>query len=52
MTQFEPVDVARPVEVVSKIHWVGAVDAESPFKCNPYLLVDCDEAVLFEPYTL
>ncbi len=52
MTQFEPVDVARPVEVVSKIHWVGAVDAESPFKCNPYLLDDGDEAVLFEPGSL
>ncbi|MBI4715410.1 MAG: MBL fold metallo-hydrolase [Nitrospirae bacterium] len=52
MTQFDPVDIARPVEVVSKIHWVGAVDAESPFKCNPYLLDDGDEAVLFEPGSL
>jgi len=37
------------VAVTRDIHWVGFDDAESGLHCNPYLLIDHDEAVLFDP---
>lgn len=30
------------------IHWVG-VDTDDSFRCNPYLIIDGDEAVLIDP---
>jgi len=40
---------SKPVEVAQGIYWVGSHDPKDPFQCNPYLLVDGDEAVLFDP---
>ena len=44
--------MASPREIESLgsgYYWVGAKDLESNLQCNPYLLVDGDEAVLFDP---
>lgn len=42
-------DVSRAVEIHQGISWVGVTDDKTPFKCNPYVLDDGEEAVLFEP---
>ncbi len=42
-------DDLRPIEVARGIHWVGFADFEAGFSNNPYLLVDGNEAVLFDP---
>jgi glyoxylase-like metal-dependent hydrolase (beta-lactamase superfamily II) len=36
------------VDLGDGIYWVG-VDTQDAFRCNPYLIVDGDEAVLVEP---
>lgn len=43
------VDDRKAVEVADKIWWVGFADYEVGFCNNPYLMVDGDEAVLFDP---
>ncbi|MDO9230802.1 MAG: response regulator [Syntrophales bacterium] len=40
---------AEAVEVTRGIYWVGSHDPKELFHCNPYLLVDGEEAVLFDP---
>ncbi|MBI1824191.1 MAG: MBL fold metallo-hydrolase [Nitrospirae bacterium] len=42
-------DINRAVEISPGITWVGVTDEKTPFKCNPYVLDDGEEAVLFEP---
>lgn len=42
-------DDANAIEVAQDIWWVGFADYEAGFSNNPYLLVDEDEAVLFDP---
>ena len=42
-------DDAGPVEVAPGLWWVGFADYEAGFSNNPYLLVDGDAAVLFDP---
>ena len=42
-------DDRKAIEVADKIWWVGFADYEAGFSNNPYLLVDEDEAVLFDP---
>ena len=37
-----------PVEVAQGIYWVGFHDKESNFHCNPYLIIEGDEAVLID----
>jgi len=37
------------VEINNGIYWVGGSEKEGSLHCNPYLLVDGDEAVLFDP---
>jgi len=43
------IDYEEPVAVTRDIHWVGFYDTEAQLHCNPYLLLDGDEAVLFDP---
>jgi flavorubredoxin len=43
------VNYGEPVEICEGIHWVGFCDEETSFHCNPYLLLDEDEAILFDP---
>jgi CheY-like chemotaxis protein/glyoxylase-like metal-dependent hydrolase (beta-lactamase superfamily II) len=40
---------SEAVEVARGIYWVGSHDPKDLFHCNPYLLVDGEEAVLFDP---
>ncbi|MFH1347095.1 MAG: MBL fold metallo-hydrolase [Candidatus Margulisiibacteriota bacterium] len=37
------------VEIAEGVHWIGFFDEHAKFQCNPYLLIDGDEAVLFDP---
>ena len=37
------------VAVTHEIHWVGCNDAQAGLHCNPYLLLDQEEAVLIDP---
>lgn len=43
------VDYEGPVAIDRDIHWVGFYDQESHLHCNPYLLIDRHQAVLFDP---
>ena len=38
-----------PREIASGVFWVGAAHQAAPLNCNPYLLVDGNEAVLIDP---
>lgn len=40
---------AEAVEVARGIYWVGSHDPKELFHCNPYLLIDGEEAVIFDP---
>lgn len=37
------------IAVTREIHWVGFDDEQAGLHCNPYLLLDQDQAVLFDP---
>lgn len=45
----QQLDDTNAIEVTPGIWWVGFADYEAGFSNNPYLLVDGDEAVLFDP---
>ncbi|MFC1555720.1 MBL fold metallo-hydrolase [candidate division KSB1 bacterium] len=38
----------NPVEIADGVFWVGFYDIESGLHCNPYLIVDNDEAVIID----
>lgn len=38
----------RPVEIADGIYWVGYVDDKRGLHCNPYLIVEGDEAVMID----
>lgn len=38
----------QPVEIAEGIYWVGFVDKGAGLHCNPYLIVEGDEAVLID----
>lgn len=42
-------DPARAVEIAEGIFWIGFDDKNAGLRCNPYLIIDGDEAVLVEP---
>jgi len=42
-------DDTNAIQVAQDIWWIGFADYEAGFSNNPYLLVDEDEAVLFDP---
>ena len=42
-------DDTTAIEIAKDIWWVGFADYEAGFSNNPYLLVDEDEAILFDP---
>lgn len=41
-------DYDRPVELSENIYWVGFNDPKRGLHCNPYLIIDGDEAVLID----
>jgi len=38
----------RPIQLAEGIYWVGFRDEKSNLTCNPYLIVQGDEAVLID----
>lgn len=38
-----------PVPVLKDIYWIGFYDEEADLHCNPYLLIDDDDVILFDP---
>ncbi len=43
-----PVNYDRPIEVAEGVYWVGFRDAASNLTCNPYLVVEGEQAVLID----
>jgi len=41
-------DYLQPIEIAEGVYWVGFADANAGLHCNPYLIVDGDEAVLID----
>ncbi len=39
----------EPIRITDDIYWVGYRDVSANMHCNPYLLIDEGEAVLFDP---
>nr|CRH04635.1 protein of unknown function[Include Metallo-beta-lactamase superfamily domain] [Candidatus Magnetococcus massalia] len=39
----------RPIAITRDIHWVGFHDREANLHCNPYLLIDHDDVIIFDP---
>lgn len=39
----------KNIQIYKNIYWVGTKNVEGGLNCNPYLLVEDDEAVLFDP---
>ena len=48
MNAHEEVYGERPFRIAEGIYWVGFHDELSNLHCNPYLLVEGDEAVLID----
>jgi flavorubredoxin len=48
MRQERPVDYERAVEIAKGVFWVGFYDSHFGLHCNPYLIVDRDEAVVID----
>ncbi|TNF30957.1 MAG: MBL fold metallo-hydrolase [Deltaproteobacteria bacterium] len=42
-------DVNESIAITRDIHWVGFYERSTRLHCNPYLLIDDQEAVLFDP---
>lgn len=42
------IDYNRPVKIAEGIYWIGFSDKESGLHCNPYLIVEGDEAVVID----
>lgn len=38
----------NPIEIADGVYWVGFADAKAGLHCNPYLIVDGDEAVVID----
>jgi len=41
-------DLNDYIEIADGVYWVGFADMDAGFHCNPYLIVDGDEAVLID----
>ena len=41
-------DYDRPIKIAEDVYWVGFYDTQSGLHCNPYLIVDGDEAVVID----
>jgi len=38
----------NPIEIATGIYWIGYVDIESGLKTNPYIIIEGDEAIVFD----
>lgn len=41
-------DLESSVEIAEGVHWVGFYDEQAGLHCNPYLIVDNDEAIVID----
>ncbi len=41
-------DYSEPIEIDNGIYWVGFYDEQSGLHCNPYIIIDNDEAILID----
>ena len=48
-TENKRLDDREPIEITQGIWWLGFADYEAGFSNNPYLIVDGEEGVLFDP---
>ncbi|MBF0100449.1 MAG: MBL fold metallo-hydrolase [Desulfobacterales bacterium] len=46
--KYQHKDYERPIEIAEGIYWVGFYDSTSGLHCNPYLILDQDEAVVID----
>ena len=44
----QPLDYDEYIQVADGTYWVGKADRDSGLHCNPYLIVDGNEAVLLD----
>ena len=44
----DDIDLESSVEIADGVYWVGFYDEQSGLHCNPYLIVDNDEAVVID----
>ena len=40
--------IQRAIEIAAGIYWIGFYDPQSGLHCNPYLVIDNDEAVVID----
>ena len=45
----QEIDLNEAVEIAPGVYWVGFYDPKALLPCNPYLIVDGEEAVLIDP---
>ena len=45
----EKLDDRKSINIIGDIWWVGFADYEAGFSNNPYLIVDQEETLLFDP---
>jgi flavorubredoxin len=48
MNDIKAIDYERAVEIAEGVYWVGFYDSQSGLHCNPFLIVDGDEAVVID----
>lgn len=41
-------DYFQPIRIADGIYWIGYADSDSGLHCNPYIIVDGDEALLID----
>lgn len=41
-------DYEKAIEIADNVYWIGFIDRESGLHCNPYMVVDGDEAVVID----
>ena len=44
----DDIDLERSVEIAEGVYWVGYYDEQAGLHCNPYLIVDNDEALVID----
>ena len=42
------IEYDRPIKIADAVHWTGFFDSYADLRCNPYLIVDGDEAVVID----
>jgi flavorubredoxin len=48
MEKHEEINYDRPVEIADNVFWIGFFDELTGLHCNPYLIIDGDEAVVID----